>query len=264
MVATGLVDQPVEVAAPLCSTSARPKRHVVTPSQESSGTSRTIELLGVSRVHGAGRAEVLALSDVTLHVDAGEHVSLIGPSGSGKSTLLNLIAGLDVPTSGSVRVCGHDLAGLDDAQVSRMRLKTIGFDFQAFNLFPSFTAWENVAWPLELRGATRAEVAAHVGPLLERLGVADRRDHRPGEMSGGEQQRVAIARALVNDPTILLADEPTGNLDSATAAVVLELLADVRRERGATLVVATHDGQVAAAGDRVVALSDGRVVPQVV
>ena len=224
--------------------------------------SRTIELLGVSRVHGAGRAEVAALSDVTLVVEAGEHVSLVGASGSGKSTLLNLIAGLDVPTSGSVRICGHDLAGLDDAQVSEMRLATIGFVFQAFHLFPSFTAWENVAWPLELRGASRAEVTARVGPLLERLGVADRRDHRPGEMSGGEQQRVAIARALVNEPAILLADEPTGNLDSATAAVVLDLLAEVQRERGATLVVATHDRQVAAAGDRVVGLSDGRVVPE--
>jgi putative ABC transport system ATP-binding protein len=215
-------------------------------------------------VHGAGRAEIVALSDVTLMVDAGEHVSLVGPSGSGKSTLLNLIAGLDVPTSGCVRICGHDLAGLDDAQVSRMRLLTIGVVFQAFHLFPSFTAWENVAWPLELRGAARAEVAARVDPLLERLGVADRRDHRPGEMSGGEQQRVAIARALVNEPAILLADEPTGNLDSATAAVVLDLLAGVQRERGATLVVATHDRQVAAAGDRVVALTDGRVVPEAV
>jgi len=224
--------------------------------------SRTIELIGVSRVHGAGRAGVAALSDVTLAVEAGEHLSLIGPSGSGKSTLLNLIAGLDVPTSGSVRICGHDLAGLDDAEVSRMRLETIGFVFQAFNLFPSFTAWENVAWPLELRGAPRAEVAGRVDALLERLGVVDRRHHRPGELSGGEQQRVAIARALINEPTILLADEPTGNLDSATAGVVLDLLAGVQRERGATLVVATHDRDVAAAGDRVVGLSDGRVVSQ--
>jgi len=235
---------------------------VATPTSEGSATSSTIELVAVSRVHGAGRAGVAALSDVTLVVEAGEHVSLVGPSGSGKSTLLNLIAGLDVPTSGSVRICGHDLAGLDDAQISQMRLATIGFVFQAFHLFPSFTAWENVAWPLELRGASRAEVEARVAPLLERLGVAERRDHRPGEMSGGEQQRVAIARALVNEPAILLADEPTGNLDSATAAVVLDLLADVQRERGATLVVATHDRQVAAAGDRVVGLSDGRVVPE--
>jgi putative ABC transport system ATP-binding protein len=218
-----------------------------------------IELERVSRIHGTGRAQVAALSEVTLAIGAGEHVSLIGPSGSGKSTLLNLVAGLDVPTSGSVRIGGRDLGALDDAALSRLRLETVGFVFQAFHLFAPFTVWENVAWPLELRGAPRAEIDGRVEALLARLGVLDRRRHRPGDLSGGEQQRVAIARALVNEPRIVLADEPTGNLDSATAAIVLELLVELQRERGATLLVATHDPIVAGRGDRVVELSDGRV-----
>jgi len=218
-----------------------------------------IELERVSRVHGSGPAQVVALSEVTLSVAAGEHVSLVGASGSGKSTLLNLVAGLDAPSSGSVRIGGRDLGALDDAEVSRLRLETIGFVFQDFNLFAAFTAWENVAWPLELRGAPRAEIDARVAALLERLGVLARRHHRPGELSGGEQQRIAIARALVNDPGILLADEPTGNLDSTTAATVLDLLVELQRERGATLLVATHDARVAGAGRRVVQLTDGRV-----
>ena len=169
------------------------------------------------------------------------------------------MAGLDAPSAGSVRIGGRDLGALDDAEVSRLRLETIGFVFQDFNLFAAFTAWENVAWPLELRGAPRAEIDARVAALLERLGVLDRRHHRPGELSGGEQQRIAIARALVNDPGILLADEPTGNLDSATADTVLDLLVELQRERGATLLVATHDARVAGAGGRVVQLTDGRV-----
>ncbi|MBM4268667.1 MAG: ABC transporter ATP-binding protein [Deltaproteobacteria bacterium] len=194
-----------------------------------------IEVVSVSKVHGSGASAVRALDEVSLSIDAGEHVSIVGPSGSGKSTLLHLIAALDEPTGGAVRIRGCDAGGLSERDRSRLRLESIGFVFQSFHLFAGLTARENVAWPLELARVDRETAEMRTDRLLERLGLAERGEHRPAELSGGEQQRVAIARALANDPAILLADEPTGNLDEESGALVLDLLEELHRERGLTL-----------------------------
>jgi ABC-type lipoprotein export system ATPase subunit len=196
-----------------------------------------------------------------LEIQEGERVALLGKSGSGKSTLLNLIGGLDRPTAGSIEVGGRDLQTLPSKHLARHRLQTVGMVFQSFNLIPSRTALENVALPLIFAGvvpARRRELASHA---LERVGLRERLNHRPAELSGGEQQRVAIARALINEPDILLADEPTGNLDSRTASEILRLLADHLRSRGTTLVMVTHDEDLARrATDRVLRLHDGQLV----
>jgi putative ABC transport system ATP-binding protein len=216
-----------------------------------------VRLARVGKRYGSGAAAFDALRDVTLDVERGEFVTITGPSGSGKSSLLNLIGALDVPTSGRVLIDGKDLEILTERERSLLRLGTIGFVFQGFNLFPALTAAENVAWPLEFSGAPRAKMRARTAELLRRVGLEHRARHRPGEMSGGEQQRVAIARALVNEPSLLLADEPTGNLDSATGDAVLALLAELRRERGVTVVMVTHRHDAESLGDRVVELRDG-------
>jgi putative ABC transport system ATP-binding protein len=203
---------------------------------------------------GATRHEVLA--GVTLDVAPGELVALLGPSGSGKSTLLNLIAGLDAPDSGTVMVAGRDVTRLDERQRTLLRRHQIGFVFQFFNLVPTLTVLENIRLPLELTGRREAEPAIH---LLERVGLGDRARAFPEELSGGEQQRVAIARALAHEPRLLLADEPTGNLDAATGAVVLDLLGELVRERGTTMLVATHSAAVVERAGRVIALREGRL-----
>ena len=205
-----------------------------------------------------GDRAVTILDGVSLHVPAGQFVAVTGPSGSGKSTLLGLLAGLDQPTGGSVRLHGVDLGGLDEDQLARFRLQTIGYVFQSFHLIPTLTAVENVAVPLELAAAP--DPAGQARTLLVEVGLGDRARHYPAQLSGGEQQRVAVARAFANGPAVVLADEPTGNLDSVTGAQVIALLVDRHRRHGATLVLVTHDPALAAHAQRIVELRDGRVV----
>jgi putative ABC transport system ATP-binding protein len=206
----------------------------------------------------SGGRPLTILDGVTLEIARGDAVAVIGPSGSGKSTLLGLIAGLDAPTAGSITVGGVDVTRLGESALARFRRETIGYVFQSYHLIPTLTAAENVAVPLELAGERR--VAARVRALLAQVGLGDRADHYPVQLSGGEQQRVALARAVVLEPPLLLADEPTGNLDSATGAAIIELLFTLNRERGSTLLLVTHDPALAERADRVVSLRDGRVV----
>jgi putative ABC transport system ATP-binding protein len=201
---------------------------------------------------------VTILDGVSLDVAPGEFVAVTGPSGSGKSTLLGLIAGLDRPTSGAIRVDGVELASLDEDALARLRLAKIGYVFQSFHLIPTLTALENVAVPLDLAGVPDA--ATRASALLEEVGLKLRVGHYPAELSGGEQQRVALARAVANHPSLLLADEPTGNLDSATGAQIIDLLAGLHRRHGITLILVTHDPALASQARRVVELRDGRVV----
>jgi putative ABC transport system ATP-binding protein len=210
-----------------------------------------------------GKRNVTALQDITVSIPRGELVSIIGPSGSGKSTLLNLIGGLDRPTTGEVRVDGEALSGLADEALTRVRRDKIGFIFQFFNLLPTLSCLENVGLPLHLRGWSRARVHARATELLELVQLGQRLQHLPDELSGGERQRVAIARALSINPPILLADEPTGNLDSNTGEEILALVRDLHTRFGATVVVVTHDMKVADSCDRTIVLRDGRVVEDV-
>jgi len=211
----------------------------------------------VMRLTSGGRA-VTILDGISFDVAAGEVVAITGPSGSGKSTLLGLIAGLDAPSAGSITVGGVEVTGLGEAQLARFRRRTLGFVFQAYHLIPTLTAAENVAVPLELAGAATPLAAAR--QHLAEVGLAGRVDHYPSQLSGGEQQRVAIARAMALAPPLVLADEPTGNLDSSTGAQIVELLLALNQERGATLVLVTHDAALAARAGRAIALRDGRIV----
>jgi putative ABC transport system ATP-binding protein len=217
-----------------------------------------IELRGVSKTVPSGAGSLTILHPLDLTIDAGRVVAITGPSGSGKSTLLGLLAGLDAPSSGSVILDGVDITALDEDSLARLRGTRIGFVFQFFHLLPSLTALENVLVPMEIAGVPQA--AARAKSLLDEVGLQDRGHHYPSQLSGGEQQRVAIARALANNPPILLADEPTGNLDSATGHSVIELLLAVNRTRKTTLVLVTHDPELAAVADVAIALRDGRVV----
>jgi len=216
-----------------------------------------VELRDVERRFVRGGAAVSALAGVSLAIEAGEFVAVVGPSGCGKSTLLNLIAGVDRADAGAVHVCGLELGSASEGALTLLRRRSLGVVFQAFHLVPNLTAEENVALPLALDGRSDP---ARVRALLERVGLAARARHYPGELSGGEQQRVAVARALVHRPALLVADEPTGNLDSASGARVLALLEELRRSEGAALVLATHDAAIDARAERVVALRDGRIV----
>jgi len=211
----------------------------------------------------AGKRDVTALDDVSIGIARGEMVSIIGPSGSGKSTLLNLIGGLDRPTSGVVSIDGDSLQALSDDGLTKVRRDKIGFIFQFFNLLPTLTCLENVGLPLHLRGWPRSKVDARARELLTLVQLAHRLHHLPDELSGGERQRVAIARALSVYPPILLADEPTGNLDTATGADILALIRDLHARLGSTVVIVTHDMTVAQSCPRTIALRDGRVVQDV-
>jgi putative ABC transport system ATP-binding protein len=217
-----------------------------------------IKLRGVSKTVHSGGAPLTILHPIDLSVAQAECIAITGPSGSGKSTLLGLIAGLDAATSGSIVVAGREITGLGEDDLARLRGGTIGFVFQFFHLIPSLTALENVMVPLEIAG--RPGAASRASSLLEEVGLTSRGHHYPSQLSGGEQQRVALARALSNDPPILLADEPTGNLDSVNGQHVIDLLFDVRRARRVTLLLATHDVVLAARADRIVGLRGGRVV----
>jgi putative ABC transport system ATP-binding protein len=212
----------------------------------------------VTRRYGHGEAAVDALRGVTLNVPAGQFTAIMGPSGSGKSTLMHLLAGLDRPTAGSVHVGAQDITTMSDKALTRLRRQHIGFVFQTFNLLPTLSAEENVLLPLTIAG--RKVPRETLDALLERVGLSERRRHRPSELSGGQQQRVAIARALISEPTVLFADEPTGNLDSSAGTQVLDLLRDAVDLDGQTTVMVTHDPRAAARADRVLFLADGLIV----
>jgi ABC-type lipoprotein export system ATPase subunit len=220
-----------------------------------------IQTMNLARAYGKPPTQVHALRDVTLTVRHGERVALLGKSGSGKSTLLNLLGGLDRPTGGSVVVDSFDLARLSSGALANYRLRTVGMIFQSFNLITSRTALDNVALPLLIAGQQASQRRQQAQRALEAVGLGERLTHLPTQLSGGEAQRVALARALVNNPALMLADEPTGNLDSASAAVVMNLLLDHVRRRGATLLLVTHDEDLAASStDRIVRLQDGQVL----
>jgi len=218
-----------------------------------------IELSGVSKTVTSGGSPLTILHPMSFQIARGRAVAITGPSGSGKSTLLGLIAGLDAPTTGRISLDGTDITALGEEQLARLRGEKVGIVFQFFHLLPSLTAYENVLVPMEIAGVR--DPATRARALLDDVGLANRGHHYPSQLSGGEQQRVAIARALANDPPIVLADEPTGNLDSATGRQVIDLLVSVNRNRGRTLVLVTHDRELAAFADEVIALRDGRVVP---
>jgi len=217
------------------------------------------ELRGVTKSYGEGASRVDAVRDLDLTIDAGEFVAVVGPSGSGKTTLLQLLGGLDRPSSGAILFEGRDLAALREGELTRLRLDTIGFVFQQFNLIPTVTAAENVELALAPRRIPAAERAERVGEVLGAVGLGARGHHLPSQLSGGEQQRVAIARALANEPRVLLADEPTGNLDSATGEEIADLIASLPGE-GRTVVLVTHNEALGARARRLVRLKDGRVL----
>jgi putative ABC transport system ATP-binding protein len=223
--------------------------------------STAVHATALSRTYGSGPATVHALRGVDLHVDAGQLVVLAGRSGSGKTTLLNCLSGLDRPDAGTVRLDGDDLTAMTDDELLALRRNRIGFVFQTFGLVPILTARENVGLPLRLRRTPVAEREARVELLLDLVGLADHADQRPPELSGGQQQRVAVARALAGDPALLVADEPTGQLDSRTGGEILDLLQAVVRDRGTTALIASHDPQLIERADRVIRLRDGQIVP---
>jgi putative ABC transport system ATP-binding protein len=214
----------------------------------------------LTRRYGEGTTAVEALKGVSLEVELGQLVAVMGPSGSGKSTLMHILAGLDTPTSGTVTVAGVEVNGLDDTQLTRLRREHVGFVFQFFNLLPMLTAEENVVLPLSIAGEKPDR--AWLDELLTRTGLVDRRSHRPAQLSGGEQQRVAISRALITRPTIVFADEPTGNLDSKTSGEILELLRHSAEDYGQTIVMVTHDARAAGIADRILFLADGLIVEE--
>lgn len=223
-----------------------------------SSSSPIIEARGLERVYGEGQAEVRALDGVDVTFEKGHFTSIMGPSGSGKSTLMHILAGLDKPTAGTVEIEGTEITGLDDGDLTELRRDKLGFVFQFFNLLPVLTAEENILLPLAI--ARRKPDSEWVDQVIERVGLSDRRDHRPSELSGGQQQRVAVARALVTKPAVLFADEPTGNLDSKASGDVLNLLRGAVDDVGQTVIMVTHEPDAAAHGDRLIALRDGKLV----
>jgi len=221
-------------------------------------SSPILRLNGVGKVYATGSVAVEALRGVSLQVERGEYVAIMGPSGSGKSTLMHILGCLDVPTTGSYDLAGEDVSTMSEAALANVRNRQIGFVFQQFNLLPSLPAWRNVELPLCYTGMARAERKERAINALERVGLGDRIEHRPGELSGGQQQRVAVARALVTDPTLILADEPTGNLDSHSSADVLGLFTELH-DQGRTIVLITHEREVAESAQRIVRILDGQV-----
>lgn len=219
-----------------------------------------IKLENISKEYRMGEEIIHAVSGVSMEIREGEFVALVGPSGSGKSTMMHLIGGLDTPTSGRVIVDGQNLSSASDKELSRYRNEKIGFVFQAFNLHPTYTATENVALPLIFSGIGQSNRMKMAAEALDIVGLAERASHRPNQLSGGERQRVSIARALVTQPKILLADEPTGNLDSKNGKHVMELLSQLNKEKGITLIIVTHDMEIAKEAGRIIKMRDGKIV----
>ena len=222
------------------------------------GPEAIVSAQGLARRYGSGDTAVDALRGVSLDVTKGELVAVMGPSGSGKSTLMHLLAGLDQPSDGTVAIAGHDITTMSDTELTKLRRAHIGFVFQFFNLLPMLSAEENITLPLRIAGAKSDE--AWLDRVLDQVGLAERRSHRPSELSGGQQQRVAIARALLSKPSVLFADEPTGNLDSTTSAEILEVLRAAVEGYGQTTIMVTHDAKAAAIADRILFLADGMIV----
>ena len=227
---------------------------------EKAATDAVVEAKEITRVYGEGETAVRALSGCSVEVDRGQLTAVMGPSGSGKSTMMHILAGLDRPTGGSVSIEGADITKLNDNELTKLRREHIGFIFQFFNLLPMLTAEENIRLPLELAGGKIDK--EWLDEVIKRTGLDDRRAHRPSELSGGQQQRVAIARALASKPTVIFADEPTGNLDSATSGQILELLRDMVADFGQTIVMVTHDARAAAIASRILFLADGCIVKE--
>lgn len=219
-----------------------------------------IEVSNLSKSYWTGNIEVIALRDVSFRIERGEYISIMGPSGSGKSTLMNILGCIDTPTSGSYKLDGQEVSSLDDDELASIRNQKVGFVFQTFNLLPRLTALANVELPLIYSGLTRTERKEKAMAVLERVGLAERATHRPTELSGGQSQRVAIARALINNPSIILADEPTGNLDRATGGDIINLFQRLNSEFEVTLVIVTHDQEVGRSAKRLIQLVDGRIV----
>jgi putative ABC transport system ATP-binding protein len=224
---------------------------------------RLLHLDGVTKDYLLGSTVVKALRGLSLSIESGEIVAIMGPSGSGKSTLMHILGALDTPTGGTASLEGHDLQGLSENELVTLRGKKVGFVFQTFNLIQALTAQQNVELPMIFLGVKKSARSERARALLEKVGLGERVAHRPNELSGGERQRVAIARALANNPEIILADEPTGNLDSETGATILELLKRLSVEEGKTMILITHDPDAAAIAHRIVRLRDGRVVQEV-
>lgn len=239
--------------------------HAPAPSTDASNepNEALIRIRQLSKVYHRGGQRIAVLENLNLTVRPSEFVALMGPSGSGKSTLLNLIAGIDQPTSGTIEIGGVDIATLNERELADWRAANVGFIFQFYNLMPVLTAFENVELPLLLTGLSRRERRAHVEAALEMVKLSDRMDHFPNELSGGQQQRVAIARALVTDPTLIVADEPTGDLDRATGEEVLRLMDELHRDLGKTIVMVTHDPKAAARAGRLIHLEKGELVDDV-
>ncbi len=218
-----------------------------------------IEVSGLSKSYKTGNIEVIALREISFKIESGEYISIMGPSGSGKSTLMNILGCIDTPTSGSYRLDGQEVSTLDDEGLATIRNQKVGFVFQTFNLLPRLTALANVELPLVYSGTGRNERRERALKALERVGLSDRVNHKPNELSGGQSQRVAIARALINNPSIILADEPTGNLDRATGSDIINLFQRLNSEFGVTLVIVTHDQEVGKSAGRLIELVDGRI-----
>ena len=229
-----------------------------TPPAPDEGAAPILRLVDVGKVYATGSVQVEALHGVSMEVARGEYVAIMGPSGSGKSTLMHILGCLDVPTTGSYDLAGEDVSAMSEDALAHVRNRQIGFVFQQFNLLSSLPAWRNVELPLCYSGVGRAERKERALRALEQVGLGDRVDHRPGELSGGQQQRVAVARALVTDPALILADEPTGNLDTHSSADVLQLVAELH-DQGRTVVLITHEQDVAASAQRIVRILDGQI-----
>jgi putative ABC transport system ATP-binding protein len=222
-----------------------------------------VETEGLTKVYSSGKINVVALEGVDLSVEEGTFLGVTGPSGSGKSTLMNLLGGLDTPSSGSIKVEGKFISELDKDELALYRRYQVGMIFQTFNIISSYTALENVAFPLLFAGVPKKERNRRAGEMLSKVGLINRKDHRPTELSGGEQQRVAIARALVNEPKILLADEPTGNLDTSTSRQIVQTLAELNKSHGLTIIMISHEqSMLAEFADDVIHLCDGKVIEQ--
>ena len=220
--------------------------------------SKILKITGLEKIYTSGNKQLTVLHDISFEVERGQTFSIVGPSGSGKTTLLGLCAGLDSPSSGSVELCGYDLSTLNEDQRAQLRNKEVGFIFQNFQLLPTLTSLENVSVPLELQGDKEAAKKSKV--LLEKVGLVDRMHHYPSQLSGGEQQRVALARAFANSPSILFADEPTGNLDEETGEKVIQLLFDLNKENGTTLVIISHDLELAHRTQQILRLKGGKIL----